>query len=415
MQASLFPDFTATAPVSSRLERGELARGLRDFADFGTQTRVGVASWSGGEVPLFENEFWTSKQRAGHSLHEVSYRACFKPQLPRFFIERLSRAGEVIYDPFMGRGTTPLEAALLGRKSWGSDLNPVAVHLARARLNPPTLVEIGARLDAVELDLQPIENQDLLVFYEAQTLAELESWRRYFASRQLLGRSDKVDSWLQMVALNRLTGHSPGFFSVYTMPPNQAVSLASQRKINARRGQTPAYRDTKALMLRKSRGLLSDFAGSEHSEARIWQGSAEQTNLPAGSVALLVTSPPFLDVVDYKADNWLRAWFCGESLDEIPLWQTKDLAQWKAWMAQAFSEWHRILKPGAHIAFEVGEIKKGRVNLEQAALELGADARFLPLCLMVNTQQFTKTAHCWGVENMALGTNSNRVVVLQKV
>ena len=42
-----------------------------------------------------------------------------------------------------------------------------------------------------------------------------------------------------MVAINRLTGHSPGFFSVYTMPPNQAVSAVSQRKINAARGQMP--------------------------------------------------------------------------------------------------------------------------------------------------------------------------------
>src|SRR5216684_2410741 len=54
------------------------------------------------EVPAFVNEFWTAKQRQASSLHEVSYRACFKPQLPRFFIERLTQPGEVIYDPFMG-------------------------------------------------------------------------------------------------------------------------------------------------------------------------------------------------------------------------------------------------------------------------------------------------------------------------
>ena len=66
-------------------------------------------------IPVFANEFWTSKQRAAHSLHEISYRACFKPQLPRFFIERLTEPGDVVFDPFMGRGTTLLEAVLLGR------------------------------------------------------------------------------------------------------------------------------------------------------------------------------------------------------------------------------------------------------------------------------------------------------------
>ncbi len=37
-----------------------------------------------------------------------------------------------------------------------------------------------------------------------------------------------------MVAINRLTGHSPGFFSVYTLPPNQATSVQAQRKINGK-------------------------------------------------------------------------------------------------------------------------------------------------------------------------------------
>ena len=59
-------------------------------------------------VPFFFNEFWTAGQRQGHSLHEVSYRACFKPQLPEFFISRLTVPGDAVYDPFMGRGTTPL-------------------------------------------------------------------------------------------------------------------------------------------------------------------------------------------------------------------------------------------------------------------------------------------------------------------
>ena len=88
-------------------------------------------------IPVFANEFWTSKQRAAHSLHEVSYRACFKPQLPRFFIERLTDPGDVVFDPFMGRGTTLLEAVLLGRDVIGNDVNPLSRVLVEARLDPP--------------------------------------------------------------------------------------------------------------------------------------------------------------------------------------------------------------------------------------------------------------------------------------
>ena len=54
-------------------------------------------------LPYYVNEFWTSGQRQAHPLHEVSYRACFKPQLPRFFIDRLSAPGEAVHDPFMGQ------------------------------------------------------------------------------------------------------------------------------------------------------------------------------------------------------------------------------------------------------------------------------------------------------------------------
>ena len=59
-----------------------------------------------------------------------------------------------------------------------------------------------------------------------------------------------------MVALNRLTGHSPGFFSVYTLPPNQAVSVERQRKINTERGQVPPLRDVAGIIAKKTRTLL---------------------------------------------------------------------------------------------------------------------------------------------------------------
>src|SRR5207247_8594291 len=97
-------------------------------------------------VDTFVNEFWTSRQRAAHSLHEVSYRACFKPQLPRFFIERLTRAGDTVYDPFMGRGTTLLEAALFGRTPAGCDVNPLSTVLLQPRLSPPHYSEFADRL-----------------------------------------------------------------------------------------------------------------------------------------------------------------------------------------------------------------------------------------------------------------------------
>ena len=87
-------------------ERGFLDQ-LRRFRHDGQPTRE---SEQGG-IRYFTNAFWTARQRDAHSLHEISYRACFKPQLPNFFIERLTTPGEGVYDPFAGRGTTPVQAA----------------------------------------------------------------------------------------------------------------------------------------------------------------------------------------------------------------------------------------------------------------------------------------------------------------
>src|SRR5271170_6958601 len=104
----------AVLPNDEPSFKDSLAQQLSDFREFGTETRLvhtQAHTLSGESItfPTFVNEFWTSKQRAASRLHEISYRACFKPQLPRFFIERLTAPGEVVYDPFMGRGTTLLE------------------------------------------------------------------------------------------------------------------------------------------------------------------------------------------------------------------------------------------------------------------------------------------------------------------
>src|SRR5207244_843686 len=207
-----------------------LAGQLRSFREFGKETQC-IETWagtfSGGElrVQTCVNEFWTARQRAANSLHEISYRACFKPQLPRFFIQRLTDPGEVVYDPFMGRGTTLIEAALLGRVPCGCDVNPLSRFLTQPRLDPPTESQVAERLTAIDFADADEFPEDLLVFYHPDTLREICSLRKYLLKRQARSTLDAVDEWIWMIALNRLTGHSPGFFSVYTLPPNQAVSV----------------------------------------------------------------------------------------------------------------------------------------------------------------------------------------------
>lgn len=402
-------------PASDRL-----AEALRGFREFGEATREESAALPG--VPAFVNEFWTSKQRAASSLHEVSYRACFKPQLPRFFLERLTVAGGVVYDPFMGRGTTVIEAALCGRRPVGCDVNPLSRVLVEPRLAPPTLAQVAARLERLDLCTTQDLPEELLVFYHEDTLRELVALRSYFLEREAEGRLDRVDRWIRMVAVNRLTGHSPGFFSVYTMPPNQAVSVESQRRINERRGQTPPRRAVRELILRKSRSLLADCTpevqrvlAKAGGQAQLLTGDNRATpEIPSATVDLVVTSPPFLDVVDYAGDNWLRCWFCGIDARAVPVTVVRGVGDWVDAMAATLAEVRRVLRVGGHVAFEVGEVRGGSRVLERGALAAGVQAGLQPVLVLVNEQEFTKTANCWGVSNNAKGTNTNRVVVLRK-
>jgi hypothetical protein len=318
---------SARRPGRARCGDG-LVAGLRAFDTFGRRTAVESADG----VTYFANEFWTSAQRQAHALHEVSYRACFKPQVPEFFISRLTAPGDAVHDPFMGRGTAPLQAALSGRRPVGNDINPLSAMLVRPRLAPPSESAVAARLRQIPWRSGAVERDDLLAFYHPATLRNLSSLRRWLLDvAPADGHPDPVDDWIRMVALSRLTGHSAGYFSGYTLPPNQAVSVRSQRRINERLGLEPPERDIAALILKKTRSLLRNGPCAPHPAGLLCTGPADATPAIAdASVSLVVTSPPFLDIVQYADDNWLRCWFAGIDAGGIAISAHRTEGAWTA-------------------------------------------------------------------------------------
>ncbi|WP_236610403.1 DNA methyltransferase [Methanosphaerula palustris] len=386
-------------------------------------TRCEMISVDGESVPHYINEFWTSRQRQASTLHELSYRACFKPQLPGFFIRLLTREGETVYDPFSGRGTTAIEAGLLGRQVIANDINPLSAILTAPRFTLPQEGEVAERLDQVP-EGKVGADLDLSMFYHPETEATLVALRRYLIDRYQSGDEDQVDRWIRMVATNRLTGHSKNFFSVYTLPPNQAVSQESQCRINTKRGQVPPYKDVHVIIERKSRQLLSGVSSDERAGlasvgagASFLTGDARETpTIRSGSVALTVTSPPFLDIVQYARDNWLRCWF--NDLDAQAIGRGITMARtvegWSSVMGEVFDELYRVTRSGGWVAFEVGEVRRGTISLDQHVVPLGRAAGFSCEGIVVNTQQFTKTSQIWGVANNACGTNTNRIVLFYK-
>ena len=336
----------------------------------------------------------------------------------------------------------------MGRRAAGSDINPLCVMLARPRFAPPPLAEVKKRLLEVLDGQKPdtaqllhnvgdtaagtspsktgetaVTQDDLLLFYHPETLSQLIKLRQWFLCREQAGGFDDIDDWLRMICLNRLSGHSSGFFSVRTMPPNQAVSAESQRRINESNGLKPEPKNVVEIVMKKSRSLLRSgytrqpqLLIEEPLPAPLLHttSASDLYYLESSSTDLIVTSPPFLNIVDYRKDNWLRCWFAGINAGELNISGYSSVADWRSFIRDAFVEMCRAVKNGGHIAFEVGEVRNGEVQLEEEVL-LAVEGLPLELdSVLINQQEFTKTSNLWGVSNNKGGTNTNRIVLLRR-
>ena len=389
---------------------------LSEFVLVDKETNIDRVILGSENYTKFINEFWTAKQRQANSIHEISYRACYKPQLPRFFIDIFTKEGDVIYDPFAGRGTTLVEAALMGRNIVCNDVNPLSAILTKPRLKIPSIDEIATRLDEIEFESFEADI-DLSMFFDKKTEYEVVSLKNKLVN------SD-VDNWIRMVSTNRLTGHSAGFFSGYTLPPNQATSQKSQKSINDRLGIVPPYKNTKEIILKKSKSLLRNITSKLRSDLRKISSDAVFSSLDSrrtshisdNSINLTVTSPPFLNIVRYADDNWLRCWFNNIDVSEVEskISLCRTVESWSELMSSVFDELYRVTVPGGWVAFEVGEVNNGKIKLDENVVPLGLDSGFICAGIMVNSQDFTKTSNIWGVSNMKTGTNTNRIVLFHK-
>lgn len=382
-----------------------------------------MTNWDPKHVPRRVGEFWTHRQRQMHSLHyAISYRASFKPELPDYCIRNYSHSGEIVADPFCGRGTTALQANLLGRQAWSNDVNPLAVRITSAKTRPVPLAAVENFLAEIEWERDCLHppHPDLLAFYHPATLRELCLLRE-----ALFDADSEPASFVALLALSRLHGHSNGFFSAYSMP-QISVSPAAQKRINCNRGVRPDYRNVAERIMKKGKQALKDnrlfdirLAGQEN---RCRTGDARSlAGWPSGTVDLVVTSPPFLNVVDYLADNWLEHWFLGinpRSL-ETSLVQGASLDGWSSFMIAVLYELCRILRKGGTCIIEVGEVMvcRRKIFLEDILLQLlwnNPEIRLSPVEVLIHKQHFTKLAHCFSVTNNRKGTNTQRMLVLEK-
>ena len=82
---------------------------------------------------LETNTVWAFPDRGKWATHDAKYRGNWSPYIPRNLILRYSAEGDTVLDPFVGGGTTAVEAKLTNRNFIGFDINPEAVELSRQK------------------------------------------------------------------------------------------------------------------------------------------------------------------------------------------------------------------------------------------------------------------------------------------
>ena len=95
-------------------------------------------------IPQFETAFHSTAKVQGYTHDFYKYPARFSPHFVRFFLNALTEPGDYVLDPFMGGGTTIVEASASGRRAVGSDINCLARFVTKVKTTPLSKQDISA-------------------------------------------------------------------------------------------------------------------------------------------------------------------------------------------------------------------------------------------------------------------------------
>lgn len=227
-----------------------------------------------------------------------------------------AKKGDLVYDPFCGRGTTNYAARLLGITSYGVDSNPVAYAVAQAKLINAKPKSIGARcadiLQNIQIDSIPT-GEFWEWAYHPSTLEDICKLREYFISKL---NFDKTDIALRAIILGILHGpkmKSQASYLSNQMPrtfstkPDYSVAFWRKRRMIA---------DEVSLLEVVKRKAQYIFNGQlpRQADGRIILGDSRTLKRVANKkFNWIITSPPYFGMSTYEQDQWLRNWFMGGS------------------------------------------------------------------------------------------------------
>lgn len=287
-------------------------------------------------------------------LHQLApYIGKLKPVIARQLLSQFTAPGDIVLDCFSGSGTIPLEAALLGRRVLAFDTNPYAVTLTRAKLEPPASFEAASRQLTHRLTAASKRPR-----YEHD---QIPDWVRKFFHPETLQNAlrfadeciERDDPFLLACLLSILHHQRPGFLSY---PSSHLVPYLRDRKF-PRTAYPDMYAERSLAPRLEAKVRRTYKAGLSLGRASVLKiGQVDVADLKLGfMVDAIVTSPPYMNALDYVRDNRLRMWFLDRSTVDYSPEPTEKLAQSNAITASFAHNALRYLKPGGYCVLIVGE------------------------------------------------------------
>ena len=388
-------------------------------------------------------DLWHSiSPRWGHSMHTMcSYHGMFPAKVAHHFIQRYSERGDVVLDPFSGRGTTPLQARMEGRRAVCNDLNPLAYVLSRAKADPPSWDAVQSFLDGLEKHFkrsrraQPDVSEDIRMLYHDNTLKQL-----CFVRARLLSKEITTWSREEFMIGGALAGIMHGswrrdntsqYLSI-SMPNTFSMSPAYVEKFIRENGLTKLDQDVfECLRDKLARLYLDDTSGilgrAYHSDAAALLNGR---SLKPESADLIVTSPPYLQVVNYGTANWIRLWLLG--VDEVgrergagrkklnaALDHRHTYSSYREFMLRTVVGVQRVLKRDGVAVLVIGDVADpGKEPLSLAAqiwddIEEQTGLRLIDM-VKDDLPAQNKVSRIWG-ETKGQATNRDCAIVLRRI
>ena len=304
---------------------------------------------------------WSSEPtlKTDSTFHQLApYIGRMKTSMARSLVLRWTRRSELVVDPFCGCGVVALEAAAHGRRVFVGDWNPYAVLLTRAKLFAP------ATQNAAEQRLQRTwaVSRKLL---SAQDLRKVPRWvRRFFhpeTLRNALAFRDacvqRRDYFLLGCLLGILHHQRPGFLSY---PSSHLVPYLRSRKFpRSRFSKLYEERDVLPRLAAKIRRTYKRPPQDHSAERRVVRADARRFPRTP-QVSAVITSPPYMNELDYVRDNRLRLWFIERSLPTgIELVGRDRETAFRALMKTVCSRLVPKVKCGGRFVLVVGDATRG--------------------------------------------------------